>query len=222
MPPHSELDPRRDEVERLLRQAHLEKLRGQSEQARATLQQALELMPDAPDVWELLGDYRREAGDWKGAHEAYQKAYELAPDNPHIERKFAEAVLMLSRQQEQYQMWERALEGKETADATLLPRNSGLAFLLSMLMPGVGQLYNGQWVKGGVLLALWVLGWVAFMLMPGGSDFVYNLLAYLVNPTRVRGSISGSQVMAALLLFLVWVYAIIDAPLSAAARNRQI
>lgn len=222
MPPHSELDPKRDEVERLLRQAHLEKMRGQSEQARATLQRALELMPDAPDVWELLGDYRREAGDWKGAHEAYQKAHELAPDNPHIERKFAEAVLRLSRQQEQYQMWERALGGKETANATLLPRNPGLAFLLSMQMPGVGQLYNGQWVKGGVLLALWVLGWAVFMLTPGSSDFVYNLLAYLVNPTRVRGGISAFQVILALMLFVVWVYAMIDAPLSAAARNRRI
>ncbi len=222
MPPHSELDPKRDEVERLLRQAHLEKMRGQSEQARATLQQALELMPDAPDVWELLGDYRREAGDWKGAHEAYQKAHELAPDNPHIERKFAEAVLRLSRQQEQYQMWERALGGNETANATLLPRNPGLAFLLSMQMPGVGQLYNGQWVKGGVLLALWVLGWAVFMLTPGSSDFVYNLLAYLVNPTRVRGGISAFQVILALMLFVVWVYAMIDAPLSAASRNRRI
>ena len=219
---HSELDPRRDEVERLLRQAHLEKMRGQSEQARATLQHALELMPDNPDVWEVLGDYRREAGDWKGAYEAYKRAHELIPENPHIERKFAESVLMLTRQQEQYRHWELALEGKADGDALLMPRNPGLAFLLSMLMPGVGQLYNGQWVKGGVLITLYVLGWIVFMLTPGGSDFLYNLLAYLVNTARVRGTLSTFQLFVGLMLFLVWIYSMIDAPLSAAARNRRI
>lgn len=222
MATRNELDPHRDEVERLLRQAHLEWMRGQKDQARATLQQALELMPDNPEIWELLGDYRRDAGDWKGAHSAYQKAHELAPENALIERKFAEAVLMLTRQQDQYLQWERALEGKDFGDESLSPRNPGLAFLLSMLMPGVGQLYNGQWLKGGFLVGLWVLGWIAFMLSPGGGDFVYNLLAYLVNPSRVRGSISGFQLLVGLMLFLVWVYSLIDAPLSAAARNRRI
>jgi len=148
----NELDPKRDEIERLLRTAHIHQVRGEREKAKTLLQQALELDAENASVWELLGDYRREAEDWKGAHDAYKQAHELAPDNAAIERKYAEAVLQLTRQQEQYQQWERAIEGKGVGDTTALPRNPGLAFLLSLLMPGVGQLYNGQMLKGGIIL----------------------------------------------------------------------
>ena len=148
----NELDPKRDEIERLLRTAHIHQVRGEREKAKTLLQQALELDAENASVWELLGDYRREAEDWQGAHDAYKQAHELAPDNAAIERKYAEAVLQLTRQQEQYQQWERAIEGKGVGDTTALPRNPGLAFLLSLLMPGVGQLYNGQLVKGGIML----------------------------------------------------------------------
>lgn len=218
----SELDPKREEIERLLRLAHIHQVRGERSKAKELLQQALELDAENAGVWELLGDYQREAGDWQGAHDAYKKAHELNPSSAPIERKYAEAVLQLTRQQEQYQQWERTLEGKGTGDTIALPRNPGLAFLLSLLMPGVGQLYNGQFVKGGVILGIMVLGVIIFLATPGGSDFIFNLLAYLVNPARARGGMSGLQLLAALMMFLAWVYAFIDAPLSAAARNRLI
>ncbi|MFN7018085.1 MAG: DUF5683 domain-containing protein [Fimbriimonadales bacterium] len=218
----SELDPRREEIERLLRLAHIHQVRGERSKAKELLQQALELDAENAGVWELLGDYLREVEDWQGVHDAYKKAHELAPENAALERKYAEAVLQLTRQQEQYQQWERALEGKGTGDALALPRNPGLAFLLSLLMPGVGQLYNGQFVKGGIILGVMIVGMIVFLTTPGGSDFVYNLLAYLVNPSRVRGTMSEVQVFSALVMFLTWVYAFIDAPLSAAARNRLL
>lgn len=218
----SELDPKRDEVERLLRQAHIAQMRGLREEAEALLKQALDILPDSPDVWEVLGDYRKEAGDLQGAHDAYKRAHELDPQNAFIERKFAEMVLALTHQQEQYQQWERALEGKGTVDIFLLRRNPGLAFLLSLVMPGVGQLYNGQFVKGGIILGITILGWVIFLLTPGGSEFVYNLLAYFVNPAKIKGGMSGVQVTIALLLFLTWFYAMVDAPISAAMLNRRI
>jgi len=218
----NELDPKREEIERLLRLAHIHQVRGEREKAKELLQQALELDAENAAVWELLGDYRREAGDWQGAHDAYKKAHELAPDNAPIERKYAEAVLQLTRQQEQFQQWERALEGKGDTGEPLLPRNPGLAFLLSLLMPGVGQLYNGQFVKGGIILGIMFVCITTFMVTPGGKDFVNNLLAYLVNPARVSGSVSAVHFWTALVMFLAWVYAFIDAPLSAAARNRLL
>ncbi|MCX7993272.1 MAG: tetratricopeptide repeat protein [Fimbriimonadales bacterium] len=218
----SELDPKREEIERLLRLAHIHQVRGERSKAKELLQQALELDTESAGVWELLGDYQREAGDWQGAHDAYKKAHELDPTNAPIERKYAEAVLQLTRQQEQYQQWERALEGKGIGEGIALPRNPGLAFLLSLLMPGVGQLYNGQFVKGGIILGIMVLGVIVFLATPGGSDFIYNLLAYLVNPARARGALSGLQLFTGLIMLLAWVYAFIDAPLSAAAQNRMI
>lgn len=212
----NELDPKRDEIERLLRAAHIHQVRGERSKAQELLQQALELDPENAGVWELLGDYQREAGDWQAAHDAYKKAHELDPQNAAIERKYAEAVLQRTRAQEQYQQWERALEGG--GDAPTLPRNPGLAFILSFLLPGVGQLYNGQMLKGGIIIAVVILG----LLLSGGGDFFYNILAYLVNPTRVRGDQSGWQLLAGVAALVAWFYAFIDAPLSAAARNRVL
>ncbi|MCS7209330.1 MAG: tetratricopeptide repeat protein [Fimbriimonadales bacterium] len=217
----SELDPKREEIERLLRLAHIHQVRGESIKAKELLQQALALDAENAGVWELLGDYQREAGDWQGAHDAYKKAHELAPDHASIERKYAEAVLQLTRQQEQYQQWERALEGKGTGSDLTLPRNPGLAFMLSLIMPGVGQLYNGQFLKGGIILATVVLSIVAILVVPpGGDDFFHDLFAYLVNPARVRGGLSSVQIGAGVAVLVAWFYAFIDAPLSAAARSR--
>ncbi len=222
MRPKDELDPKRDEVEKLLRNAHFAKMRGQTEQARQYLQQAQELLPDDAQVWDAIGDFWREAGKLQEAHDAYKKAHELDPQNALIERKYAQAVLEMTRQQMQYQQWEQMLSGKGQGDGLMIRRNPGLAFLLSFLMPGVGQLYNGQFVKGGVVLGAFIVGLIVFMLTPGGSEFINNLLAFLVNPARVRGGLSAFQLFLALVLFLLWVYAFIDAPLNAAARNRQL
>lgn len=52
---------------------------------------------------------------------------------------------------------------------SLLMKNPGLAAVLSLLIPGVGQIYNGQWLWGIIWLiitpGLWIgsggtLGWV--------------------------------------------------------------
>ncbi|MFQ3611135.1 MAG: tetratricopeptide repeat protein [Fimbriimonadales bacterium] len=222
MRPRDELDPKRNEVEHLLRNAHLAKVRGQMDEARTYLEQAKALMPDSADVWAAVGDFWYQDGKIQEAHDAYKKAHELDPQNAFIERKYAQIVLEMARQQEQYRQWEQTLSGNRPTDDLFIQRNPGLAFLLSFLMPGVGQLYNGQFVKGGVILGAFVLGWIIFMLTPGGSDFVSNLLAFLVNPARVRGGLSGFQIFLALTLFLLWVYAFIDAPLNAVARNRQM
>ena len=49
-----------------------------------------------------------------------------------------------------------------------------------------------------------------------------NLTCFRLNPARVRGTMSSTQLLTAVVMFVVWVYAFIDAPLSAAARNRLV
>ncbi len=222
MAPDQELNPKREEVERLLRQAHLQKLRGQLTEATASVQQALELMPDDAGVWEMLGDLRQQAGDLSGAHDAYKRAHELAHDSAAIERKYAQAVLNLTMQQEQFMQWQQALEGKLPSEEMGPPRRPALAFLLSFVMPGLGQIYNGQLAKGAVLLGLVLLGLVLFLFVGDARTALENMLAFLVNPARMRGGISSFHLFIILMLFFIWLYGIIDAPLSAAARSRRL
>lgn len=40
------------------------------------------------------------------------------------------------------------------------PRNIALAFLSSAVIPGAGQAYNGQWMKGGMMLGVEATSWV--------------------------------------------------------------
>jgi len=204
------------EVERLLRQAHLQQLRGQLEEASASVQQALELMPDDASVWEMLGDLRQQAGDMQGAHDAYKRAHELAPENAAIERKYAQIVLRITTQQEQFQLWQQALEGKLSEAETGVPRRPGLAFLLSFVMPGLGQIYNGQLIKGGILLGITLIGRRVFVAVGGGEATLQNMRAILVTPPRGRGGSSQFPLLVEIMLFVVWLDAILDAPLTAA------
>lgn len=89
-------------------------------------------------------------------------------------------------------------------------------------MPGLGQIYSGQLLKGGILLGVTLLGLTLFVVVPGGRETINNLIASLVNPARVQGGMSGFHLFLMIVLFFVWLYAIINAPLSAAARNRRL
>ncbi len=64
-----------------------------------------------------------------------------------------------------------------------------LALLLSFIIPGVGQIYNKQWKKTIIIWALFFIGVLIYSLTES------DLLA----------------ILAALFLFVVWVYQLYDA-----------
>lgn len=86
-------------------------------------------------------------------------------------------------------------------------KSPGLAFLLSFLVPGLGQFYNGQYGKGAGMLAGSVVGGV------------------LVSQTWVdcwEDDVDcGEWTAGAVLLVGSWVWSMIDAPVSARAINRR-
>jgi TM2 domain-containing membrane protein YozV len=49
-------------------------------------------------------------------------------------------------------------------------KTPGMALILSFLVPGVGQIYNGDTKKGGVMLGFWLLSW--FLVAYGGLGFI--------------------------------------------------
>lgn len=217
-----DLDLQREESERLLRQANLLQMRGQHEEAVPLCRQAVEADPRFAAAWELLGDLLLRTGELEEAREAYKRAHELEPKRITAERKYAELVLQIAEEAHQRQLWEQMVEQPE--QPFFLPkRNPGWALLLSMCLPGVGQLYNGDFLKGGLIIGLTVFGWLLLFAVPGGKEMMENLFLLLFAPTRVRVAYLSPLLLGLFIaLFCIYLYALIDAPLRAAQYNKRL
>lgn len=178
-------------AEKLLQAAMLSYRRERFVDAEVALVQALGLTPADPVALELYGDVCQAVGRVDDAVACYKRATEVAPDRASAERKYGDLMLQQDRSI-------LALRSRE------VPRSPHLAVLLSVLIPGAGQAYNGQWIKAAVLFA----GFAALINALGGPmGFRYGSGAF---PTSLPVLI----VVAA----LVYVYAVIDANLGARAR----
>lgn len=145
------LDERRQEIERLLAEANLLKLRLRFEEAEALCRKILQIDPNCSEAHEILGDIHRSLGRLEEAMSEYKRAIELDPDNVRAQTSLAETSLLLAEQQaEEKRLRELMEKGPPRAE-----RSPTLAALYSVI-PGLGQLYNGDLLKGLVLIALFV------------------------------------------------------------------
>jgi len=74
----------------------------------------------------------------------------------------------------------------------------GLAFLYSFLLPGGGQFYNGQNLKGALMLTGYLGGTVTTIALASSNN---------VTPEQIYIPMGGA--------LLIWLYSIIDAPVNA-------
>lgn len=187
------------EAGRILGRANLAYRRGSVDEALELCRQAVFLTPRDAVALELYGDVLQSLGRVDDALLCYRTAVEVAPNRASAERRYAELRLMQERS--------IALLQEE-----LIPRNRLVAVLMSALLPGAGQLYNGEPVKGlavalGALAFVVVLGWTPLGFRPGLT------------------SIPPSLVLITLCAAALYVYAVVDASLGAtrgkAARRKS-
>ena len=179
------------EADLLLGRARLSYRRGAVQEALALCKDAVELTPGDAVALELYGDILQSLGRVDDALYCYRTAADLAPERASAERRYAELRLLQSR--------DSALLQSET-----VPRNALVAALMSALLPGAGQVYNGEPVKG-VLIAALALG-----------------LALRTPDLRGASPTSGGGDLALWGLFAValYLYAVVDARLGAARGKR--
>lgn len=214
------------ERDRLLTLANVQRMRGQLDQARESLQAALALNTGAPkadaQIHEMLGDAFAQNEKWDEAKAAYETAYTLDNARASAERKFAQTVLRVADATRERAVAEAMLRGELPPGAGAIPGGVGgkrspvLALLLSCLAPGFGQLYNGQLVKGLVCLGVFLVGLIAINLSPDGRLLFQQIvpLAFGRIPL-VRGEISPGLIALLILCSAMWLYAILDAPIVA-------
>lgn len=148
------------EAENLLRQAHLAKVRGQTSVARKLMEEAAQVAPGSAPVLEALGDEEMSHRAYSKAVKCYEAAMEADPGNVAIERKHGDAVFLVAQASAMFD-----LSASTYADSMASPK---VAVILSLCIPGLGQMVTGRLTTGIVMLAGVVLGWLVAFLIPQG------------------------------------------------------
>ena len=139
LPPFRTSTPQeRQQAEPILREVYALRKRERYTEALAKCRDALELVPSDAAALEMFGDLLQGVARTNEALAAYKRAIEADPKRASAERKYGD---LLTRQQQ----WSEV-------DPEEVPRNPVVAAILSLLLPGAGQIHNGQRMKGVVLL----------------------------------------------------------------------
>jgi len=209
LPPDEAL--RRHQLDRLAAAANIHLRRQEYHEALAALEQIIALDPRQHSIHRAIGDIRLAHGKAPDALAAYERALELAPGNLEYERCVAAAKLKVA---ETEQTRKRVMDLADHPEARKVsPKRLAYAAGAALVFPGLGQLHNGDYVKGGVLAAL------------GGVDLVcliWMMVEFALPKVR-GGDFSTGYGIAALVACGVMVgliaYGVMDAV--AVARKQQ-
>lgn len=206
-------------------------------------EQALALEPNNPDVQEFLADLQAARGEHDAALAGYRSILQEHPNRASVEAKLAKLVISRpSRAAPPPPPSPAPLSPGPTPPAATgaappfnpmplpqapypppagwnLPRSGPSpvrAFFSSLVLPGVGQFYNGQYLKGAVIL----FATVAISVMWGGhmlKSLPEMQMLKSGNPETLpkMPSVGGSAGILvnwmSVVLTLLWVYAVADA-----------
>ena len=211
-----------EQANRLLTNANIALRRGQTAEADRAVQEALVLRPEDAAAQEMLADVRLARFDTDGAITALRAALALEPKRPTAEAKLARLILQQSEGHRRETLGV-AYAGQDVAlmragDADSQRRSASLAVTASLFLPGLGQFVLGQWIKGGILIGIFLIS----LLVLGQFQETQNLMLFFV-PSRhghtQSGGSSGLVWLFALILAADWLYALGD--VIAATRKTQ-
>ena len=151
------------ELSRLAAAANLQRMRGQWAEAEETCRKALAIAPKDVVFHEMLGDIIYECGRLGQALEQYKIAMTLSPGKPLLEMKYAKVVLEFGETERARALAEDMITNPRKYTAR--ERRPITALVASVVVPGLGQLYNGQPLKAGIIFGAFLLSLVAFRLM---------------------------------------------------------
>ncbi|HEY3281316.1 MAG TPA: DUF5683 domain-containing protein [Armatimonadota bacterium] len=249
------------ESQKLLRAANLHRLRGEAPEALAKCRRAILADPQDLFAREMLGDLLLSQGDAGGAEQVFRDMLVLNPGHRGAETKLAQLVARRTRVAAApapvYPYAAPAPPATIAANPPRVPfqnapqpypdawapprhvvdrKSPFKAMMLSAFIPGLGQLYNEQGLKGIVLIVLMFVLSVAAVkpFMPALQSYVTTLTGALNNagsgdfdiPTQVglpaitpANLAIGGIIMA--LVLGVYLYAGVDAFVTATRLNQR-
>ncbi len=161
----------------------------------------LEKFPDSTTAHERMGDVFAAQGRRSKARDEYKKALEILPANADAERKYAEAMLFIGEAERTRNIM---LTGNLAELRGAVNKNPSAAASRSLLFPGLGQLYNGEYEKGiAIVCGGFVLMGVAVW---GMAEFIASLMprGEPMGAVQAFAAILGSMGYASLLIWSAW------------------
>ncbi len=128
--------------------------RGEREPAEAGVKALAGTYGDQPELLELRGDLALGRKRVKEAEGLYARARALAPGNVGIEKKHADAVFAASGMGTLEDQLRASEAGTPILDVDRAARG-GVATLMTLFLPGLGQIVMGKQVKGVAFLTVW-------------------------------------------------------------------
>jgi hypothetical protein len=187
-----------EQAEKLLRQAMLEKRRGNQEAVTKLLEEAVAAAPGAPATLEALGDEFAERKRTKQALEYYKRAIELDPKNVGLERKHAELALrtaMMGSFESQLRAGDSFFIGMGDNTASM-----GTARILSFFAPGLGHLVLGRTFAGFAMLGTWIACLVWLFIQK--DDIAGLMRTVMGHSTPYSGGVFPPLIIAAITLVI--------------------
>lgn len=185
-----------EEYNRRVTAANIQFRRGAISEAETAAKTLLAEKPGDAAAAELLGDIAETRGDWDAAIAFYQAALAAEPKRATAEAKIGKAVLRRAEQQRQKTLG----VAYAATDASLMRRSGGersgwLVIAGSALCPGLGQIVQGQTLKGGAMAGVFLLGIVLLTQVHGTSHAYFTPAFWAV----------------VIVLAADWIYAVVDA-----------
>ncbi len=179
------------EVEKLLQQASVARIRGKQEIAERALKEASEIAPGSAAVRSALGDELWTRGQRMRARDEYAMAHLLEPTNLHYETKWAEAIL--------------GSAGDPLSLSSASYASGKSATLLSLIVPGLGNIALGQTKVGGVMIGLWFLASTWLIATPNGLYSVLRILGLKAG----SANINDVAIVPFVIVVLVWLWSVV-------------
>jgi tetratricopeptide (TPR) repeat protein len=164
------------EADLLVQRAMLESRRGNKQAASDLLKKAVEAAPGASSVLEALGDDYLDRKQYLGAVKSYRDASRADPNNTSAERKFAKVSAMGAQHlsiEDQLRMGLSDSNMIRPEDAIANPK---VAMILSIFIPGSGQLVLGFPKKGIAFFLTWLVSIALFFILVKISNAAHGTL----------------------------------------------
>jgi hypothetical protein len=171
----------------------------------------LELYPQSAQAYELRGDLLASEGDTAGATAAYESALRCEQGRVTAESKLARLTLRQTEQSRRAELGV-AYAGAETPSFAASNPDTGRTFIkaliASAIFPGLGQIVQGEFIKGLIIAGATVIVSLVWFTLP---DFraILQMLSHPQTLSLTRGSSFGSVACGTVNTGL-WIYSFAD------------